>query len=835
MDQLLRTMQRIVSPSRGTDERRSSLGRSRIAVGLFVGILLLSTLAVFPGVASLSSEALAAPARPGGTESPPPILSFNATPNPTEVGVHSELAVTVLGNVTVGDTFSYLGLPAGCASQNTSTLSCTPSDSWTFNVTVSVTNLLGLVQKSLDWTVRATLQATINATASSTPLSVSFHGIVKGGVSLAQIAWKFGDGATSTGSLFANHTYAAAGTYRVSLEVVDDLAVSVLPSDNLTLSVPIGGLVAVASDSGTTGPNPLSVSFSGSASGGTGPYSFAWSFGDGDHGSGPNPIHNYTAQGEFDAVLTVTDAASVSTEASVVVEVLAPLGSFAATLSTNVTMGTAPLSVSFEGEARGGIAPYTYLWAFGDGSATVTGNATAHTYSTPGAFEATVTVVDGAGATTQAHVALLAGSPSGALTASASAFVSSGRAPFLASFAASAVGGTAPYVFSWNFGDGSADVNGSLVAHLYAQTGTFLATLSVADGDGNVTTAHAVVSVLGSEVGAFEVNASTSVTSGVAPLTVGFNATVTGGVAPYLYLWSFGNGSASTEVEPVVTYTAAGSYSASLVVTDATGATALSYVSVQVLATASGLSVGASPHVTATAPMSETVSFAASVHGGIAPYVYAWSFGDGSARSAVSAPTHVFTSSGDFSVDLAVTDATGASAAYDLNLVVLLSGLLVITSAVPASGSANVTWNFQAATAGGNGPYNYTWNFGDGTSTGAGAALTHTYAMPGTYLVVVTATDAQGNASVHDLFVVVPTTSTSALPAEFSPLVAIGAAAALGVFLGVLSLRRARTANRSEEAGAPAAEAAPVGATEAVEEAQFERASDEKDGLEDMY
>src|SRR5580658_971987 len=212
MAQLLRSMQSNAIPRRGTNPLRTS-GRSRLAVSLVVALMLAGSLAVFSFPGSVASNADAAGPVHAGPGSPPPILAFNATPNPGEVGVRSHLNVTVLGNITLGDSFSYGGLPSGCVSLDVSNLSCTPTASGTFTVTVAVTNVLGLLQSSFNWTIRGALHATINATASSTPLAVTFHASVTGGVILARIAWKFGDGATSNGSLSANHTYSAAGTY----------------------------------------------------------------------------------------------------------------------------------------------------------------------------------------------------------------------------------------------------------------------------------------------------------------------------------------------------------------------------------------------------------------------------------------------------------------------------------------------------------------------------------------------------------------------------------------------------------------------------------------------
>jgi PKD repeat protein len=57
---------------------------------------------------------------------------------------------------------------------------------------------------------------------------------------------------------------------------------------------------------------------------------------------------------------------------------------------------------------------------------------------------------------------------------------------------------------------------------------------------------------------------------------VGFTAYVNGGAEPYTYAWTFGNGDASTDANPVYTYTNAGVYSVALCATDADGIQACS-------------------------------------------------------------------------------------------------------------------------------------------------------------------------------------------------------------------------------------------------------------------
>jgi len=137
--------------------------------------------------------------------------------------------------------------------------------------------------------------------------------------------------------------------------------------------------------------------------------------------------------------------------------------------------------VSFVGLATGGTVPYAYRWSFGD----LTGAATAdveHNYTAPGRFAVNLTVTDmvqGLGvAFTNVTINALPH-----LSASASNLT-----PLLGSnvsFSASVVGGTAPFSFSWSFGDG----NGSATAgaqHRYSAAGTYAVVASVVDSVGAV-------------------------------------------------------------------------------------------------------------------------------------------------------------------------------------------------------------------------------------------------------------------------------------------------------------------------------------------------------------
>ncbi len=73
----------------------------------------------------------------------PTVTSFSATFPSVTVGNPTTLTVVSTGGAG-GDSFVYAGLPAGCQSSNSSTLTCTPSATGTFAVNVTVTDSLGV-------------------------------------------------------------------------------------------------------------------------------------------------------------------------------------------------------------------------------------------------------------------------------------------------------------------------------------------------------------------------------------------------------------------------------------------------------------------------------------------------------------------------------------------------------------------------------------------------------------------------------------------------------------------------------------------------------------------
>jgi len=80
-------------------------------------------------------------------------------------------------------------------------------------------------------------------------------------------------------------------------------------------------------------------------------------------------------------------------------------------------------------------------------------------------------------------------------TVSASSDITTGDAPFNLTFTSTVNSGTEPYTFSWDFGDGSAESSEQNPAHTYNTAGTYTATCTVNDSNGQVKTASVGITV----------------------------------------------------------------------------------------------------------------------------------------------------------------------------------------------------------------------------------------------------------------------------------------------------------------------------------------------------
>ena len=269
-------------------------------------------------------------------------------------------------------------------------------------------------------------------------------------------------------------------------------------------------------------------------------------------------IPNLTSGATYYFAVTAYNAAgesSYSNEASATIPVAAPVAAFnASTLS-----GPAPLATTFSSTSTGSISSTS--WNFGDGT-TGTGASVSKTYNTAGSYTVTLTVT-GSGGTNSTTRTVTVSSPVVGTTADFSSPSASGTAPLTVAFVGTASSGLTS--FAWDFGDGSVG-SGSSVSHVYTTPGNYTVTLTASGTAGSKTVTKADYVQVGNALSAaFTANR----VSGTVPLRVKFSDDSSGTINAYL--WTFGDGTTSTDAEPVHMYRRPGSYSVSLTVTGPSG------------------------------------------------------------------------------------------------------------------------------------------------------------------------------------------------------------------------------------------------------------------------
>lgn len=192
--------------------------------------------------------------------------------------------------------------------------------------------------------------------------------------------------------------------------------------------------------------------------------SWSWDFGDGNTSTTQNPIHTYTNSGTYTVCLIISDGMCSDTTCQTLTVQTGPLPC-QAVFTYQQGAGS---QVFFTNLSRGGTAPFTYAWSFGDGNTSTTANPT-HTYNAPGPFTVCLVITDSNGCvdSTCQSVQLSSSSPcSAGFTFQVGALgvqftdASTGLAPL------------ATNTYSWDFGDGNTSTAQNPL-HSYATSGTY--------------------------------------------------------------------------------------------------------------------------------------------------------------------------------------------------------------------------------------------------------------------------------------------------------------------------------------------------------------------------
>lgn len=614
------------------------------------------------------------------------------------------------------------------------------------------------------------------------------------GRTITGYSWNWGDGSAPASAATATHSYAAPGTYAVTLTVTDSLGLVNSTTQNVVAAapnvLPTAAFAATSNGLTTTVDAGASTDVDGSIA------SYAWNWGDGSPaGSGATATHLYGASGSYTVELTVTDDRGGTSAVTHVVTVThaAPSAAFTST-TTGLALGVdAAASLASDGAAL------AFSWNWGDGSPAGTGAVASHEYAQEGAYNVTLTVTDSLGGTasTSASVTMTAvvyaakdtfdrtlsngwgsadagGIWSALYGATSAASVSNGKGVLTL-----APGGTRNMALAGTslldthstvqFSLDSTPASGNSYVGLAARQSTTKnytvrvwmraegTVWLVAQQSGAVLLAAPVAGMSWAAGDVF--NLATEVT-GVSPTTIKAKIWKDGATEP-------GNWQLAT------TDSTAGLQQPGYVSTHLARTTAST---TPVAATFDNFKVTdlGAPVVTNTPPTAvftsasndlvATVDGTASSDAEGAIASYSWNWGDSSALGTGATASHSYAAAGTYQVTLTVTDAGGLATAITHPVTVTAPGT-ANTPPVAAftSSSADLALNVDgSASSDAEGAIaSYSWNWGDAGAPGTGVTDAHTYAAAGTYDVTLTVTDAAGaSASVtHSVTVTGPVAS----------------------------------------------------------------------------
>ncbi len=178
-----------------------------------------------------------------------PSAAPTANPSSVDVGRSTTLSANSNGG-SGGLTYSWAGLPTGCSSSNSATLSCTPSAAGAATISVSITDSNGgSGTGSLSFTVYADPTVTLSASPSSVLLGqgLTITATVQGGSGNPTYEWSGLPTGCTAGSSSPNVTCVptATGGFDVKLTVTDGNGVSAASTTHVDVNPSFLGMAAI--------------------------------------------------------------------------------------------------------------------------------------------------------------------------------------------------------------------------------------------------------------------------------------------------------------------------------------------------------------------------------------------------------------------------------------------------------------------------------------------------------------------------------------------------------------------------------------------------------------
>ncbi len=411
---------------------------------------------------------------------------------------------------------------------------------------------------------------------------------------------------------------------------------------------------------------------------------------------------------------------------------------FAVQYITNYTVKFNPVLVTD--------SPYVHhYWSFGDGSTGSQLISPTHTYVLPGSYSAVHTIVrvtpNNVPVCTQVFTKIVTIAAPCNLVANFS-WTSTTSNPLTIAFQNLSVPLAASDSIKWTFGDGSSSLAVNPV-HTYNVPGTYTVCLRVKK-NGNVGSTTPCVREICKTVVVTApcnliANFSWTVTQ-TNPLRIEFHNLSTPLAATDSIRWTFGDGSTSSDVNPVHTYNVAGTYVVCLRVKKLTPAGTAPCVREICKTVVVSAPCNIVPNfiwtVTPTNPL--RIEFHNTSTNTVATDSIRWTFGDGTSSNQFN-PVHTYTTAGTYTVCLRIIRYNGAS---NTPCVREICKTIVVTA--PCNIVPNFNWTvtptnplrieFHNTSTNTVATDSIRWTFGDGTSSNQFSPI-HTYTAAGTYTV----------------------------------------------------------------------------------------------------
>ncbi|MFN3403547.1 MAG: beta strand repeat-containing protein, partial [Cytophagaceae bacterium] len=439
----------------------------------------------------------------------------------------------------------------------------------------------------------------------------------------------------------------------------------------------------------TANPNPVcsgsSISFTNNSTGQPGmPLSYQWNFGDGNTSTSANPTHTYAAPGTYTVTLRAFNTSCQDIH-TLNVTVAQPIA-ITSTINYVSCNGGSNGGVNIN-SVTGGIPPYSYLWSNGATSQNL-GGVTAGSYS--------LTITDAINCTNTFNFTITEPPPISITSSVTNVSCNAGSNGAIS--INPVTGGTPPYSYLWSNGSTSQNISG-LTAGSYNVTIT----------DANTCTRNFSFTI----TEPLPITATANITN--VTCNNGNNGSinltsVSGGLAPYSYLWS--NGATTQNINSLT----AGSYT--VTITDANNCSSANTFNVTQPAPISASS--SITNVSCNGGNNGAIDITPS--GGTAPYTFLWAGGQ-------TSEDILGLTAGTYSVT--ITDANLCQRNFSFNVTepAVISTTSTVNNA-SCNGSNNGSINLNTV-SGGTAPYTFAWSNGANTQNISGLA-------PGPYSVTIT-------------------------------------------------------------------------------------------------